>query len=198
MIRDIIKQILPDIEALNFADRVAGIVTPVSKKVFDNDNRAVVKVFPIYENDPTTCESGDYIICVPDEKFTSLIYFEEITSTIVSENNNSYKITADVRLVAWFNLKKINATATHDILMRLILQAIPEKVAEFGDMWDIRINLTGIENKQPQIFSGYTYDEAETQYLLFPYEYGSLRFTVNYNMNKCVDDITITPNCGKK
>lgn len=198
MIRSIIDQVLPDISALNFADRVAGIVTAASQKVMAVDNTMVLKTCPIYQNTPVTCESGDYILCVPDEKFKSIIYFEEISNVIESQSNYDYQMSADVRLVGWFNLKKINQNVTADTLMRLILQSINENVPEFGGVFNVKIRLTGFENKSPQIFSAYTYDEAETQYLLFPYDYGSLRFTVTYRMNKCVDDIEIIPNCGKK
>ena len=202
MIRSIIDTILPTIELLNFADRVAGIALPVSRKILDDGNQTVTKVFPVYKNTPEECEGGDYIILTPDDKFKSVIYFEEISSNIESQTNHEYKLIHDIRSVGWFNLKKINKTVESDTLLRLILQAMPQSLTVIQetalDVFNVQIRLTGIENKSPQLFSSYTYDEAETQYLIFPYDYGALRFTVTYSMNKCVDDITITPNCGKK
>lgn len=198
MIRSIIKQILPDIQALNFADLVAGVVTQATQNIMDKGNAVAKKIFPIYENSPTACQNGDYSILTPDEKYKSIIYFEEINSSVVAQTNYEIKMSTDVRLVAWFNLKKINNTVNSDTLLRLIMQAIPEQVAGFNEIENIKIKFNGIENKTPTVFSNYTYDEAETQYLLFPYDYGSLLYTVTYSLNKCLDDININPNCGNR
>lgn len=195
MIHSIIERVLNDIRALNFADRVAGIVTVGSKKNMVEGGTSLKK-FPIYPNRPTECVAGDYFDCIPDDKFRSIIYFEEISNTVIAQDNYTYQMSADVRLVGWFNLKKIGQYST-DLLMRLILQSIPE-ITDFDDIFSIKMNLTGVEVKSPNIFGNYTYDEAETQYLLFPYDYGSMRFTATYRMNKCVDDIELNPNCGKK
>jgi len=197
LLRTIIASILTDIEALNFTDRVAGIVTPVSKKIIA-DEGTVLKTFPAYENTPTQCEGGDYFLCVPDEKFKSVVYFEEISNTVISETSLEVKMEGLVRLVGWFNRKKINVTDTTDTMLRLIFQTIPQYINNFGEMYDIRISFGGFENKSPSIFSGYTYDEAETQYLIFPFDYGSMLFNVNYTINRCVTDITVADNCGQK
>lgn len=199
MIRSIVKKIVPLIEALNFSDLVAGIITPATKKIINSSGNAVTKLFPIYENTPQTCKSGDYIILTPDEKYKSVIYFEEVNSIVISQSNYEIKLQSDIRLVGWFNLKKININATSDLFSQLLIQAIPEKIADFGQIYNINIEFNGIENKNPLIFSSYTYDESETQYLLFPYDYCALRYTVNYAFNKsCEPDLSIIENCGKK
>ena len=71
MIRSIVKQLIPYLEALNFADEVAGIVTPVTRDIYDAGNTVARKIYPIYENTPSTCKPGDYITCIPDKKYTS-------------------------------------------------------------------------------------------------------------------------------
>lgn len=197
MIRTIVKQIVPYIDALNFADLTAGIVT-VATKNQHAENGVVTKIFPIYENTPDECNGGDYLVLIPDEKYRTIIYFEEIGNTITTQTNYEIKISSDIRLIAWFNLKKIGATVTSDVLLRLIAQAIPETLADFSDIENIRVTLTGIPNKAPALFSQYSYNEAERQYLLFPFDYGALNYTVTYSLNKCVDDIVPEINCGKR
>lgn len=196
MIRSIVKQIVPYIDAVNFADLTAGIVTVATKNQM-SENGTVNKIFPIYEQDHTTCSQQDYVTLIPDEKYRSIIYFEEIGNTITSQTNYEIKITSDVRIICWFNTKKIGDFST-DVLLRLVAQAIPDTIADFDDIENIRVTLSGIPNKSPSIFSAYTYSEAERQYLLFPFDYGALNYTITYSLNKCVDDITLTENCGKK
>lgn len=197
MIRTIVKEIVPYIDALNFADLTAGVVT-VATKNQHAENGVVTKIFPIYEQDPTTCESGDYFTLIPDEKYRTIIYFEELSNTITSQTNYEIKISSDIRLIGWFNLKKIGASVTSDVLLRLIAQAIPDTLADFSDIENTRITLTGIPNKAPTLFSQYSYNEAERQYLLFPFDYGALNYTITYSINKCVDDIVLDLNCGTK
>lgn len=197
MIRSIVRQLLPYINALPFADRVAGIITPAQQKIYAGEN-AVTKIFPMYENTPSACESGTYISLVPDEKFRSIIYFEEISNEVTRETNDYADIVSQVRLIGWFNLKKIGNTYDADTMMRLIYQSIPKKLAEFEDMFDIRILFSGIESKSPQLFSQFTYDEAEHQFLIFPFDYGAVRYTINFRVNKCLDEITLNPNCGER
>ena len=194
MIRTIVKQIVPYIDALNFADLTAGVVTVATK----NENGTVNKIFPIYEQDHTTCNQSDYIVLIPDEKYQSIIYFEELSNTITTQTNHEIKISSDIRLVGWFNLKKIGASVTSDVLLRLIAQAIPDALADFSDIKNIRVTLTGIPNKAPALFSQYSYNESERQYLLFPFDYGALNYTITYSINKCVDDIVLDLNCGTK
>lgn len=197
MIRTIVKQIVPYISALNFADVTAGIVTVATKNQM-SENGTAIKTFPIYEQDCTTCATKDYLSLIPDEKYRSIIYFEELSNTITSQTNYEIKISSDIRLIAWFNLKKIGATVSSDTLLRLIAQAIPDTLADFSDIENTRITLTGIPNKAPTLFSQYSYNEAERQYLLFPFDYGVLNYTVTYSLNKCIDDISLTSNCGKR
>ena len=199
MIRSVVKEILPYVQTLNFADLVAGIVTPATKKIINSEGNATIKIFPIYENTPSQCSSGDYVTLIPDEKYKSIIYFEEVNSIIISQSNYEIKFRADVRLVGWFNLKKISTTVTSDKLSALILRNVPQSIADFDNIYNVNILFNGFENKNPLVFSAYTYDESETQYLLFPYDYCSMRFNIEYSLGRsCEDDVSLTNNCGKK
>ena len=198
MIRTIIKQILPDLQAVNFTDLVCGVVTQGVRNIQDEGTTVARKVFPMYENDPIDCKNGDYVLCVPDEKYRSLIYFEEVGNTITTKTNYEIKMSSEVRMVVWWDTKQIGNTITSAELMGLLIQNMPEKVADISNLFNIKINLSGIEKKSANIFSSYTYDEAETQYLIFPYDYGSIVFTVTYSVNLCLEDIDLFTNCGKR
>ena len=198
MIRTIIKEILPDIRAINFTDLVCGVVTTGVQNIMSEGQTVARKVFPMYENDPTDCQNGDYVLCVPDEKYRSIIYFEEISNTITAKTNYETKISSDVRLIAWWDTKRIGSTMTSAEIMGLIVQNIPSTVADTSNLFNIRIDVSGYEKKSANLFSGYTYDEAETQYLIFPYDYCAFTLTVTYSVNPCLDDIDLVDNCSKR
>ncbi|MDD2285546.1 MAG: hypothetical protein PHU98_06135 [Mariniphaga sp.] len=198
MTRSIIDKTLTTVATLNFADLVCGVVTPASQHVMAADGGTVLKIFPIYQNDPTTCRNGDYITCIPDDKYRSIIYFEEVGNQLISQDNYCISMQATVRLIGWFNLKKISNTLTSDYFLSQLIQTIPDKVADFDNLFNIYLTFDGIENKSPLLFSAYTYDEAEQQYLIFPYDYGAQRYTVNYHINKCQSTVSLSPNCGKR
>lgn len=198
MIRSVIDKTLTTISTLNFADLVCGVVTPASQNMRDTEDRTILKIFPIYPNDPVTCRNGDYIACIPDDKYRSIIYFEEISNQLISQDNYCIAMQSTVRCIGWFNLKKISNTLTSDYFMSQLIQAIPDTIADFDNLYNIYLTFDNIENKSPLLFSAYTYNEAEQQYLIFPYDYGALRYTVNYHINKCQSPVSLSPNCGKR
>ena len=196
MIYSIINDLLPYFTALNFADRVAGICYPVELPILSENNETIIKRFPVIENsNKNQCDGNDYISLIPDDSLKSLIY-HELISDIVDEDNDSYQQhTATVRLVAWFNLRNINSALTNcEQLLQLINNKIPFIIADTGAAYRITCETTDKRIRDKSIFSQWSYEESEKQYLIYPFDFGHITMRISYRLNKCADDIVINPN----
>lgn len=196
MIRKIVEQLMPYLQGLNFADTVAGCVTTLSVNRPIKDNKVINKKFPVYLNEnKTICDNSDYIDLVPNSDKKSIMYFEENGITSQQINDNLVEVTANVKLIGWFNLKAINGNLLDCELLKLnILKVIPGDIPNVSPYSFIRINFTGDDPKTVNIFSKYTYNEEEKQYLIYPYDYCALNFEILFYLGKmCVEDITLNP-----
>lgn len=196
MINTIVKNIIPYLEALNFSEVVGGIATTISQNKPAKDNKIIVKKFPAYYNEnKTTCSASDYIDLVPNSNKRSIIYFENNGIKISPINGNIIECVADVRLVCWANLKKINDTFINaDTLKLLVIQAMPVSLSNVFPYSFIRIELTGEETKSVALFSKYTYNEEEKQYLIYPFDYFALNYEISFYVGiNCIDPILISP-----
>ena len=196
MIYSIINNLLPYFTTLNFADRVAGICYPVELPILSENNETIIKRFPVIENsNKNQCDGNDYISLIPDDSLKSLIY-HELISDIVDEDNDSYQQhTATVRLVAWFNLRNINSALTNcEQLLQLINNKIPFIIADTGAAYRITCETTDKRIRDKSIFSQWSYEESEKQYLIYPFDFGHITMRISYRLNKCADDIVINPN----
>lgn len=196
MINTIVKNIIPYLEALNFSEVVGGIATTISQNKPAKDNKIIIKKFPAYYNENrTTCNASDYIDLVPNSNKRSIIYFENNGIKISPINGNIIECVADVRLVCWANLKKINDTFINaDTLKLLVIQAMPSSLSNVLPYSFIRIQLTGEETKNVSIFSKYTYNEEEKQYLIYPFDYFALNYEISFYVGiNCIDPILISP-----
>ena len=196
MIRKIVSEILPYLEALNFSETVAGCVQTLSVNRPIKDNKVINKKYPVYINEnKDTCDNSDYIALIPNSDKKSIIYFEEngISSKMI--NNELIEVTANVKLIFWCNLKKINSTFTDSELLKLnIIKAIPDQLQNVSPYSFIRLNYIGEDYKGVQVFNKYTYNEEEKQYLIFPYDYFALNYEILFYVGKnCVEEITINP-----
>ena len=196
MIEKIVKNIIPYLESLNFSEVVGGIATTISQNKPTKDNKIIVKKFPAYYNEnKTTCNASDYIDLVPNSNKRSIIYFENNGIKISPINGNIIECVADVRLVCWANLKKINDTFINaDTLKLLVIQAMPVSLSNVFPYSFIRIELTGEETKSVALFSKYTYNEEEKQYLIYPFDYFALNYEISFYVGiNCIDPILISP-----
>ena len=191
MIQTIIDRIVPDLQALNFVDLAAGITRPQREVVGGRDD-TTVKVYPVYINKTkTTCSPDDYIDLVPNDKKKGIIYFED-QGTELTEEGNYFYFNTQVRLVGWFNLKRVNTSLLNaDTLMAKVAATMPQKLSNDGGISSIVLELTG-SNKEPAIFGNYTFIEERKQYLMYPFDYFALNYSIDYKIHRsCINDITI-------
>lgn len=160
------------LSTIDWADRVGGLVQPISP--------GEDKVFPAYLSE------GRYTEMTPDSKLKSVLYVEGVGEPNIDEmTSRRYKASARVRVVCWYNLKRINPDALPSELMYEVINAIPHSIRNNGVIIVASIMLSsfGVGNSA---FSAYTYDEQK-QYTVYPYG----AFYVDYEVTAWV-----SPSCS--
>lgn len=185
------------IEPLPFIDRLAGMVRPVtiSEETATGKRR---KVFPVAcgVSGKDCVTNGKYQDLVPDDAKKSVIYFEENGGTqFVGYQKKDFQFRSQLKLVGWLNLSKlgVDSCSWSSIAVLQILSKMPIGYFNLDNRYT-RCQITGIAEaeKLPSIFSKYTYDEAVTQYLLFPYDYFALNITIEYIVPRsCINEIIL-------
>lgn len=196
MLHSVVSQLLPYITALNFADKVGGIVYPLQQQKIDKNGLPVNKILPVYGNDPTVCKNDPYIDMLPDSDKKSVIYFESTAEGITRCNPIISQST--LTLVAWFNLKKINAALKSGESMLRLLAATLQGEHNFtisGMTVHAVLTLQQVDFRNPAIFSKWSINEANKQYTIYPHDFGSIQFDVQLNYALCDEEPVIDPGC---
>lgn len=179
------------ISTLPFADRLAGVVKPVTF-VTGTVDKPVKKTIPVDCGvSQPDCMAGKYQNLVPNSKYKSIIYWEDNGVTTNSNNTRDFNFTAQLRLVAWLNLKKLGKTDCNlsALAVTNVLNVLPTAPFNSGIYTRMRINVGQEIIKSNAIFSKYTYDESVVQYLMFPFDYFALDVSVDFTILKsCITD----------
>ena len=192
MVNLIVDKILLSLATLPFKDRMVGIVKPASIQ----DSKGAVKTIPVaFNTDPDTCSQSTLIDLVPDSKKTSIIYFEDRGTTVREYSGEAVYMTANFNLVCWFNYKKIVYNYINTSLIALnIIKLLPTKMGNIFPLMGVFLTVTGEEPNDGSIFSKYSYIEAESQYITYPYGYVALNLSADFAVRpECIQDITVDP-----
>lgn len=178
---------------LPFSDVIAGIVQPVvDEKFTDDTNLRIQKKMPVsYDtNQGKNTFLGSERQLVPDQGRKSFIYFEDFGSVENTKNVRAGDLgyTSSLRLVCWLNKGKldvdkyaeITAICIGEILKRLIT---PVAINDKG-ITRLFCRASRIVQQDAGIFSRYSYDEAELQYLRPPFEYFAIDLQCTYVMRR--------------
>jgi hypothetical protein len=196
MLHSVISSLLTNITGLSFAEKVGGIVYPLQKQIKGADDIMINKTFPVYGNDPTVCESGDYIEMIPDDRLKSVIYFEATPETIINTRGGTYVTTqSTVSLIAWFNLAKINKALRSGESMLHILASSINGTYKINNRVHAIFELKSIVFRDPSIFAKWSYSEKEKQHLIYPRDFGMVTFDVQLSYDLCDDEPIIDPKC---
>lgn len=180
------------IEGLNFVDKIAGMVRPMTIT-----KEKVRKTFPV-SCDVTAdeCVKGAYQDLIPDSKYKSILYFEDQGTNFEYREKNRVYFTSRLNLVCWLNLKKLAECGLCVIspqVILMILANLPEFPVQSDIYREIRIKVTSEVPKNAGIFGRYSYDETIAQYLLAPFDYFCLQITVQFWVDiDCVNDLILT------
>ena len=164
------------IEDLDFVDKIAGLVATQYMTI-----DGVQKAYPVACCVPEDCIQGAYNDLAPDSAHSSVIYFEDGGVSFNKYEGHFKYYTSSLRLVCWLNVKKIlgeecdasqctySSHAIADIIRHL--PEFPRNVAPFVRFYSEVVSQAVRDNG---IFSKYTYNERQTQYLFSPYDYFAL------------------------
>jgi hypothetical protein len=201
-IANIIKE---SIEDLDFVDKIAGLVSTQYMNI-----EGVTKSYPVACCVLDTCKTGDYNDLAPDSKYKSVIYFEDGGVSFVRAQGNFKYYQSRLRLVGWLNVKAIlgdecdasQCTYSSHAIMDIIrlLPEFPQNIAPFTRVY---MEVTSQAIRDKAIFSKYTYNELQTQYLMSPYDYFALDITTTFGIclpgnqvyNSCDDIVVSVTDC---
>lgn len=186
--------------ALSWLDRVCGMVETIQEKVV-TANGTTVKQYPAYRHPGQRgCDAGNnYDRCIPDTKFKSLIYLEADSPNVETTTANYDEYSMRINVVIWCNLTKINpsyydATAIADELMG----SLPDRLTALGAYHTIRLDIVGC-SRDTGMINKYSYDEAESQYLIYPFDFSVITLNLRYRRtNNCHGSTVLNPStCNK-
>lgn len=184
MLQDICNLLRDKINTIQYFDLVAGLVQTQEQKIVSDDGTSVIKRFPI-SADVTAeeCQSGPYRDLVPDSSKRGIAYFEASNIGLSGRRYTFGKAwNAQVRLVAWINKDYINGGDPGSINAEVIAAAIEAVKVQYTapPFKNIRVIPTGVVENSPAIFSAYTYDNVDTQFLMAPYTYFAVDMQVTF------------------
>lgn len=191
-IADIIKT---KIEDLDFVDKIAGLVSTVYMNIPDENGTKVQKAFPIAcDVTAEDCKQGAYNDLCPDSKYMTVIYFEDGGVEFRERKNKFICYTSRLKLVCWINVAKylneccnegITCSASADIIKKILcaLPTQPENIDPYVSVYPV---VTSQAVRSNSIFSQYTYNEKQTQYLLAPFDYFALNIVTDFCV--CTED----------
>ena len=179
---------------VGFIDKWAGLVKPMRKMVQKTE-----KVFPVAISTPSNCDQSDYTALVPDDTKRSVAYIEMIQSPTVDViRHGSRQLSAQLRLVVWYNLDRITAGkyVSEDMLVDQIFRSLPRRLNNslFNGASQVHVMSTGV-TYGAEVVSQYTYNEVKSQFVTHPYGIFAIDLDVWYITTYCQSPFDIEAGC---
>jgi len=191
------------IEDLDFVDKIAGLVATQNMNIPDKDGVKVQKSYPVAccvtADD---CKNGAYNDLCPDSKYKTVIYFEDGGITFDRYVGNWKYYKSSLRLVCWINVAKIllddcytGAACTLSAhLIAEIIRHLPRHPQHHTELDYVYSEVTGQQIHSNSIFANYTYNEKQTQYLMYPFDYFALNIDTQFAI--CLSSTAVyDPSC---
>ena len=176
MIDHVANQLAETMRSLPFISLSGGVAR--AQKIKDGDG---VRTLPAFQRPDG---SSTYTWLTPSSKEVGIAYFEnlgnDLDSSLSGGRGQMYRAT--LRVVVWLNLSRINP-ADVGAMMSQTVAALTGAVVESQYVQSVRIVPIREVPRTAEIFSKYTYNESETQYLMLPYDYFAFDFDVRYVLN---------------
>ena len=177
----------------DFVDKIAGLVQTVTISIDD-----VKKSFPVACTfTAEDCKNGVYNDLALDSKYKTIIYFEDGGVTHNGSQGNFVCYTSRLRLVCWINTLKYKAdwcgsgvpcTVSAEIIKKILccLPTFPEEITPYVRVMPV---IVSEEIRSNSIFSKYSYNELQTQYLMYPYDFFALNIETDFCI--CIADCNV-------
>lgn len=186
------------ISGLPFVDILAGRVK-VHKEFIPSSEGTFIQTYPVEcMITAEQCLNGDYKDLSPDSSKKSIIYFEDLGCQFLDKNVKEIVYNSRLRLVGWLNLNKfVNGGCSMSAqVIANILNELPfsQPINIAGDLPLAKVKVIScLEVPQsPDIFLKYTYDEAKSQFLMFPFDYFAIELTTTFTLPlNCIPEIVM-------
>ena len=182
---DILKNKIND-ASLSWTDLIGGLAFPIERQQRKDDD-PTFSIFPAGTEviGGQTVTGWNHQSLVPAKRYKSVIFFEEDGTSINTNERSNH--TSTLRLVCWLNLKAIGESdnsnrKTDDYAIELI-NLLKDSQGSSGNFNGMFIEFSGVPKRDKDIWSNYTFDQDQSQFLTFPYSYFALDFTVTYFYN---------------
>jgi len=178
-----------NIEGLDFVDKIAGLTSVALMTVTDEAGNKVEKRLPIACcTTVEDCKCGAYNDLCPDSKYKSVLYFEDQGVSFLKYEGNFKWYQSNLRLVCWLNVALIDANCCADGIactlsskvIAQIIRAMPTHPEDHSPMMRLYSEITDQIVRSSAIFGQYTYNEKQTQYLMYPYDYFALNIRTTF------------------
>lgn len=194
---------LKDLPFIQRFGGLASVVTKTDSLINEGNTRNVIHKFPVsadYIDSTLDCPTNGLINLTPNSGLTGLMFFEDYGCKKSGRNGRFDLYDSRLRLIVWLNTSKlINSTddtaldvhSTTTIVHAKISQLLKEmENKNYPPYGRVRINEDSIVPQGENIFGKYSFDEANTQYLMPPFEHYAVDLTVKFMFNpNCVDDM---------
>lgn len=184
------------IEVLDFVDKIAGLVS-TQYMTIENVTKSYPVACCVTADD---CKVGAYNDLTPNSQYKSVIYFEDGGVSFVRAQGNFKYYRSSLRLVAWLNVKEILGDecdaskctySSHAIVD--IIRLLPEFPQNISPFTQVYIEVASQVIRDKSIFSKYTYNELQVQYLMSPYDYFALDLTTTFGI--CLPGTEVYDSC---
>lgn len=195
---------------LSFVSKTAGAVQTLKKPIANGKTLKLPVARQVYKKGigsmdvegwfevgaEVTCDTEQpYYELLPDTKETGILYFESLGARSASHNKRYSTFTGFLKLVCWLNLKKIGTDIEPYLLGEAVMANMPQEIEPDGYFMGAHLKVAQIAPKRPSPFDQYDLNEAQRQYITYPYDYFS--FNIEYKvmvLNACASNIELNPN----
>ena len=168
---------------LGFLDLVGGVAH--AQKIKIGEQVRTLPATPDPEN------PDGYIWLTPDSARSGIAYFEVLRSERPEPlaGGNAYIYRAAVRCVVWLNTARLSPKAAAPVVMAMVASQLQGRYDDAYPVTNIRVTPEGEAVKSPELFGKYTYNEAESQFLMLPFEYFAFDFALSFAL---ISDCPVT------
>lgn len=140
-----------------------------------------------------TCDENNNPLNVhpmtPNSTKTGILYFEDEGITDNGSSGSQLRFNSRLRLVVWLNTLAIDSLACWQVSMPVQVGIIERLKGDGNPFSDesgyqaIDIRIAGFPRTAFDIFGKYTYNEADTQFTMAPYEYFAIDLDIDFRIN---------------
>ncbi len=175
------------IKDLAWIEKLAGLTQVAKINQNGVEKRYPISCSMVFDD---VCVEGCYDELAPNSAYKSVVYFEDSGFTFSKQVGNKLYYESTLKLIAWLNYNKLGGGcgSTGNYIIDII-RALPSYPVNVSDLLGANIRVMSQAIRSDSIFSQYTFNEKQTQYLMLPFDFFSLTIQTSfYIIPECVED----------